>query len=946
MAEGSPRPALRFTALRLERFLGLQRRDQALHFAAGEVSLGVTLIAGPNGSGKTTVARALEGLLWADSVTDPQAAVQACCELSGEAWTVELAGTSVCWQRAGVAARGPQYCPASERDRYRLSLHELLAADDSALAAVIRRELGGGYSLSAAAAQLGFSAYPPLPRKAAQRLRQAEAAVVVATREQAGLRRREAELSGLRSQAAAAQRAAAQLGAVSSLLQWREAGRALQGARWVLAQYDPRVSALRGKELEQFRDLQRRASLAQAACASALAELARSAAALAARRQARPLPSPACLSRCRALIVQLQQVENGARQAQAAAAGSRAKEEAARAVLAPRFLPEPLARLDRLQPDAALAEAVRLASAAAIAQGVWEGFAALPLWAEPSAEVARLEAQRRGLDLLRAWLQEPAPATAPGAWARLPLGVALAGAGLSLLLAVAVHGLLVVPAACLGLVAWLVRPRASAAPLSSRRADFEAGFARLGLALPAVWDADGVAECHDDLAWRWSLGVGRREVAGQGAAARQLLEQRAGELQRALEGCRRDTAARLGVALEASPLAALHLVTRLAAWQAARDEWVQSCQVAAATQQHAEALRGRLQAELAETGTPPPTDSVTAAAMLEALEVELAAVAVEERRRDEQAQRVESERQSVAVGAESLRAVLEAVSIRPEESADAEGLLARWTGERPAAAAAAQALQAAQALVAQCREQARRYGGAARELQSLRTPDLERYREDLGRVAAQRDALLREIESTETLVREAKRKHDLEQCLAERDAALAAVRSEREEGWRALAGQSCLEALAAGLELQASGVLRRAQDLFAQITRGRYRLLADESDAGAFFQARDTETDRLHDLATLSSGTRVQLLLAARLAFIAEKEGEGPLLPLVLDEVLGNSDEVRAGTIIDVVIEAARAGRQVFCFTAQQDEVCKWQTRLAQAQVPFAVCWLPHLRLS
>ena len=67
--------------------------------------------------------------------------------------------------------------------------------------------------------------------------------------------------------------------------------------------------------------------------------------------------------------------------------------------------------------------------------------------------------------------------------------------------------------------------------------------------------------------------------------------------------------------------------------------------------------------------------------------------------------------------------------------------------------------------------------------------------------------------------------------------------------------------------------------------------------------------------------------MAVRIAFVEEME-QGPKLPLILDEVLGNSDEHRARAIIDATIEIGRSGRQVFYFTAQHDEVGKWLTIL------------------
>jgi hypothetical protein len=121
-------------------------------------------------------------------------------------------------------------------------------------------------------------------------------------------------------------------------------------------------------------------------------------------------------------------------------------------------------------------------------------------------------------------------------------------------------------------------------------------------------------------------------------------------------------------------------------------------------------------------------------------------------------------------------------------------------------------------------------------------------------------------------------------------------------------------------------VFHRARDLFRLITRGRYRLDMEEGDDAAF-RAYDTTTHQGHALDELSSGTRLQLLLAVRLAFVETQE-TGAALPLLLDEVLANCDDDRATAIIDAALAIAREGRQIFYFTAQADELAKWRDRL------------------
>ena len=95
------------------------------------------------------------------------------------------------------------------------------------------------------------------------------------------------------------------------------------------------------------------------------------------------------------------------------------------------------------------------------------------------------------------------------------------------------------------------------------------------------------------------------------------------------------------------------------------------------------------------------------------------------------------------------------------------------------------------------------------------------------------------------------------------------------------------------------------------------------SRAIIFFRARDHQTKRDFELTELSSATRVQLLLSVRLAFVETGETRYRL-PLTLDETLANSDDVRASAIITTMASLAE-DRQIFYFTAQNDEVNKWK---------------------
>jgi len=116
-------------------------------------------------------------------------------------------------------------------------------------------------------------------------------------------------------------------------------------------------------------------------------------------------------------------------------------------------------------------------------------------------------------------------------------------------------------------------------------------------------------------------------------------------------------------------------------------------------------------------------------------------------------------------------------------------------------------------------------------------------------------------------------------------------------------------------------VLKHASTWLEKITANRYQLRVDKHD----FIAYDTVQKMNLSLDEISDGTRVQLLFAVRMGFITVQELSSDIrLPIFMDELLANSDDERALTIIHAVKEIA-SERQVFYFTAQADEVEKFK---------------------
>src|SRR5690606_26676516 len=197
---------------------------------------------------------------------------------------------------------------------------------------------------------------------------------------------------------------------------------------------------------------------------------------------------------------------------------------------------------------------------------------------------------------------------------------------------------------------------------------------------------------------------------------------------------------------------------------------------------------------------------------------------------------------------------------------------------------------------------------------------LDAARREAGELEALRD----EASRIAALIDKAKEGHDIEAALAEVARAEEALRAARARDELGVVGQALVEFVQGQTRDQhLPEVFHRAREFFALVTRGRFRLEFDDGAPPAF-RAYDTVTGEGLGLDLLSSATRVQLLLAVRLAFV-ERQETGVKLPLLLDETLGNSDDARAEAIMDAVLTLAEEGRQIFYFTAQPDEVGKWK---------------------
>jgi DNA repair exonuclease SbcCD ATPase subunit len=219
----------------------------------------------------------------------------------------------------------------------------------------------------------------------------------------------------------------------------------------------------------------------------------------------------------------------------------------------------------------------------------------------------------------------------------------------------------------------------------------------------------------------------------------------------------------------------------------------------------------------------------------------------------------------------------------------------------------------------------------AREQQRER---LAERQEALAEQAARRDELNRRIATIHTRHEDLVRRRELQALTGEYEQQRAALSDDFDQHMVAAAGQMLLEDVRMAHQADNEpAALRRAAHWFERFTHHRYRLRF----RGERFEALDARAEQSRSLSELSTATRMQLLLAVRLAWIEQAERNREPLPVFMDEVLTTSDPDRYRLVVESVQEIALGGRQMFYLTAQSDEATAWAAWIEDGPQPHTV---------
>lgn len=874
---------------------------------------GLVVIHGPNGSGKTSLAAIVRGTLWPrrEPRLDRAEADTVWTDASGRSRIARLDRGSVAWQD-GSAPRLPD---AHLADCFLLRLGELLDRDgagDGDLARAIAAAFSGGHDLVELADRLFPQPTPHAKGAARRKLDEARRVLGDVVRRAQENAAAEAELDALRARIADADAARGDVVLLKDAIDLATLRRTRAELDAAAAQLPPSAGRLSGDEGERRAQLERASAAAASACRDAEAQLARLEDDIArARFGPEPLADDvlgAWLERARALEKTEEQLASG----EHAAAAYAAEVDAARGTL--RGAGDAvLATLD----DATLNDvAALLADAAAWRErrASFDGSAPVP---RDGAEPERLAAAARAL---ATWLASPAEAV-PGleprtAWL-LAVAAVVAGAALGAL----VHPWLSLVATG-GLAALLLLALRPSAPRWPARANAAQEFTATTVAPPAAWT---------DAAVRTRLAALEVELAHARAAAlarTQSAKEEAGLAARGseIETRRRALCARVGLPEETFELRLHEFAQGLTAWQRAIERQRGAVALVDELRRAREEQQRAVAEFLVAHGAAHPADGAAAFAGVERLRERNERWAAALSQHAAALRSVERQREAQRAAAAAIDEFYARLGLEPGAVLALEhALLAKSTWDDLAKRRHGVDAQVA-ALTARLAE---RPDLAARTPAAL-DAELQAARARADELAA----LSKRLGEIETALDQAGRSHEMQDAAEAVQAAEDELAAQRAATLRAAAGRFLLERVRREHEtIGRPAVLRRASALFESFTAHAYALEILHGDEPSF-AAVERATGLRRTLGELSDGTRLQLLLAARLGFALEAE-QGAGLPLILDEALANSDPERTRAVVQALLALTADGeRQVFYLTSNPADVAMLRTLCLDAGRP------------
>ncbi|MDT8284543.1 MAG: hypothetical protein RQ767_03380, partial [Thermovirgaceae bacterium] len=904
---------------------------------------GLNLVVGSNGSGKTTVCRAVRAMLWPDLPGPDPVSVEAVWEDRTATWLSVREGKQSGWQKDGSDSPGPLLPGTRTAHCYTLGLRDLLLSEsptDDEIAREILTRMAGGFNIRKIRDDL-FS-LPKRPGKSeADVLRNSRERVNTIQEAQKELLSEELSLEELEVQRQEAASAGAKITLLGHAAQYAASKAELTGLVVTLETFPPGMDKIRGYELERLEEIQGEIELTEKQAEDS-------------RRRIEDYDDE---------IRSAELPEGGVDEVEINAAidGARSLKERFRdlaearvnldGLVSKRDGAERALRTAGLQfdpevtPDTgpeAMADVDNFLREASTVRAEKEAFSTERRLLSGDQVEGRRALCEQGIAALRKWMAAKATfdqhtvgkkAVWPGIF--LALGGAVAaffGYQTSEPLLLAAGAL----AGGAGLALLLI-PRLKPSKDSDAEGRYRKEYLETGLPEPLEWEQGPVQDRLNELTIVWQRAAFAEEKATQ-LERLIALEQRTDERLEELAIFRGSLCQRIGIDPQVTDLDLYLLAVRIKGYldtdAAVKEADAQIESLSAEVDETLASLNSRLR----EMGFPEAagTDGILAAAEdIKSRNTSL-----------KQATQGKKNERSVLKG---FQDTVERLGKKSEVIYTSAGLaVGDDDGLRERVSRREGYKEAADRKIELMRKMAELEANLAgqEELLELEAEVVEIRRQEAAELSGTLSDVSETIGRIQQKVRDARQGSELEIALAAAEAASDALSTRREETLVKMAGDFLLGKIMDEYEYEARPpVLDRTSRLFERFTAHQYEVFLDAEDADKpRFRARETVTGRGKALSELSDATRMQLLLAARLAYIEEVE-EGLKLPLFLDEVLTTTDPERFAAISESLLVMAEEGRQVFYLGANPTDALWWaQTLRSKGLEPLVPINLNRIR--
>ncbi len=879
----------------------------------------INIVAGPNASGKSSTARVIRDMLWAREKEGVKARMK--IHIDQDSWVIHHDGG----YRQVDSVQGMQELPplpsAEMADMYILAMHKLISAEDTHIVRDIMRQMAGGFDPVWSARELGYEdAVKRTTITEYKRFKKAAQDVREIKRRQENLKREEAQLAALYKQLENAQESLFLQEMYEKLLQYLEARIDLEQKQRQVTGFPENQEQYTGSEKQQVDELDEDVVIGEKQKAGFIIEKQRHQETL--NRVNLPgdgVPREALyeLKERQELVASCEQKLETNREDMAAA-----KEAIGRSVKAidPKLDAVDWGGIDLNDVndlDQYIRESHQLASEKRFLETEVKHLEEA-LAEYPDADAARLQ---EGIRSLTKWLHETQSSYGLARqWYYL-----LAAAGLvSVLSAIPFGWYALAGIVIMAVVLVLGLKDAKKGNPQVRKSD----YAQTGLPAPAHWTIADVTDCMDDL-------VRQLQTAHQQQLMEQRLQQRKDDLKAIsprvseMEEKHEQLKERVGVVPEV-PAENLKTQSALVYFLEAVSGWQENRTKLAGLQARRKALEEQIQEEVKTINTllekyheQRVYDSQSAAAAIRELAEQEDARQKATSGIQHADDKIRLEEEKIASSLHRRARIYAGLHLEDNDKQRLEQLERNWDAYREAKRELDRAENMAKVLLANLQQYAS-FLENEQQLISLPVEEAKRKAAQHTEEGKRAEQLRKEISEIEGQVKITMQGSVLEDALLAMEESLDPLEEIYHQNLASITGGIVSRHISRESEKKdRPAVVKHADRLFSKITQGRYTLKLNTREQLAFL-AFDNVQQQNQGLDQLSTGTRIQLLLAVRLAYLESQE-QTVKPPIVADELFANSDDVRSKAIMEALAEISKAGRQVFYLTAQGDELAKWE---------------------